>query len=187
MHAAAGAEDQAQRKWHKQLLSVLTWLLPKHSANHYNTHTSNSSTASASLSPPLQSHTAVKPEDMHSPSKSTDVGKQENAHAPEHCTDPLSQAHAAAGFDAAELYAAVKPTGNEAELAEGSTKLRPTLRPYQKRAAAWMVSREQEPQVPQPSAVQVSSKYGRAGVAPTSSQILWLRLAVSMAMSNVWL
>ncbi len=47
------------------------------------------------------------------------------------------------GFDAAELYAAVKPNGNEPELAGDNPRLRPTLRPYQKRAAAWMVAREE--------------------------------------------
>ncbi len=51
------------------------------------------------------------------------------------------------GFDVAELYAAVKPEGNEAELAGDNPKLRPTMRPYQKRAAAWMVSRENASQV----------------------------------------
>ena len=52
-----------------------------------------------------------------------------------------------AGFDVAELYAAVKPEGNEPELAGDNPKLRPTLRPYQKRAAAWMVSQENASQV----------------------------------------
>ena len=46
------------------------------------------------------------------------------------------------GFDAAELYTAVKPLGTEPQLPQDNPKLRPTLRPYQRRAAAWMVARE---------------------------------------------
>ena len=46
------------------------------------------------------------------------------------------------GFDAAELYTAVKPSGSEPQLPQDNPKLRPTLRPYQRRAAAWMVARE---------------------------------------------
>lgn len=50
-------------------------------------------------------------------------------------------------LDVAELYAAVKPHGNEPELMGDNPRLRPTLRPYQKRAAAWMVAREEACQV----------------------------------------
>jgi hypothetical protein len=43
---------------------------------------------------------------------------------------------------AAELYAAVKPTGDEAQWEGECPQLRPELRPYQRRAVAWMLRRE---------------------------------------------
>lgn len=50
-----------------------------------------------------------------------------------------SGAHA---FDAAELYAAAKPHGNEPQLQQQPPQLRPQLRSYQRRAVAWMLHRE---------------------------------------------
>lgn len=157
-HIATGAEDQAQKKWHQQLVSVLAWLLPEHSAEHQITQSSVPSAASANIptDPPPPS-IAVKPE-VHD-ANSTDAhttdtnsadpcGREANsADAIKHPADATGNAQAAVGFDAAEVYAAVKPTGLEPELSTGSTQLKPTLRPYQKRAAAWMVAREQQPQV----------------------------------------
>jgi E3 ubiquitin-protein ligase SHPRH len=52
-------------------------------------------------------------------------------------------AAAAASFDASEIYAAVKPTGQEDELTTELPQLQPTLRGYQRRAAQWMINREQ--------------------------------------------
>jgi len=44
--------------------------------------------------------------------------------------------------EAAEVYAAVRPDGREPAWSANIPELRPTLRPYQNRALAWMVQRE---------------------------------------------
>ena len=46
-------------------------------------------------------------------------------------------------FDAKALYRAVRPSAEEPELQGDTPALRPSLRPYQRRAVAWMVAREQ--------------------------------------------
>jgi hypothetical protein len=45
-------------------------------------------------------------------------------------------------FDAAEVCAAVRPSARAPALEADLPALRPELRPYQRRAAAWMVARE---------------------------------------------
>lgn len=57
--------------------------------------------------------------------------------------DGRTQEDGQPAIHASELYAAVKPTGTEAELQGELPVLRPTLRRYQRRAAGWMVAREQ--------------------------------------------
>lgn len=63
------------------------------------------------------------------------------------CEEDDAREEQGGALDVAELYAAVKPHGNEPELTGDTSRLRPTLRPYQKRAAAWMVAREEASQV----------------------------------------
>lgn len=46
-----------------------------------------------------------------------------------------------------EIYAAVKPSGDEPELAGDPPELKARLHRYQRRSAAWMVQRERLPQV----------------------------------------
>jgi hypothetical protein len=50
--------------------------------------------------------------------------------------------------EATEVYAAIRPDGGEPAWAQEIPELRPTLRPYQSRALAWMVQRERAAQVP---------------------------------------
>lgn len=57
------------------------------------------------------------------------------------------QQHQQGEPDVAEVYAAVRPSGSEPAWTRPIPELRPTLRPYQARALAWMVSRENTAQV----------------------------------------
>ena len=52
--------------------------------------------------------------------------------------------------DAMEIYAAVKPSGDEPELAGDPPELKARLHHYQRRSAAWMLQRENMPQVRSP-------------------------------------
>lgn len=56
----------------------------------------------------------------------------------DHDADPLWQP-----LHAARVYEHVKPTGQEPAVDAQLPELRPQLRPYQRRAASWMVAREQ--------------------------------------------
>ena len=49
--------------------------------------------------------------------------------------------------DAMEIYAAVKPSGEEPELADDPPELKAKLHRYQRRSAAWMIHRETISQV----------------------------------------
>ena len=65
------------------------------------------------------------------------------------CGQVKSEANESEAFEdlhAARVYEHIKPSGQEAALEADMPELRPQLRPYQLRAAAWMVAREQEPE-----------------------------------------
>lgn len=113
---------------------MFVWLLPEYSAESYIDHTCNDAPAQLHATQrPSQQQTSCKPD-----TAATTQTSQPSASASVTAGDMLE----GEGFDAAELYAAVKPSGSEPQLPQDNAKLRPTLRPYQRRAAAWMVGRE---------------------------------------------
>ena len=67
------------------------------------------------------------------------------------CPDATPQAEEKAAErierEATEVYAAIRPDGTEPAWLHAIPELRPTLRPYQSRALAWMVQRERGAQV----------------------------------------
>lgn len=131
----ADPEDQVQRLWHKQLQAVVDWMLPECSADSLTDHSPDNTLPRrpAVDQTPLQQCVTHTPEAVavHSTSDHPTCMSVEE--------DNLLDGES---FDAAELYTAVKPSGNEPQLPQDNPKLRPTLRPYQRRAAAWMVARE---------------------------------------------
>lgn len=163
--AAEGAqhpEEQQQRLWHRHLLALLRWLLPRldpeldgaplqAKEQQQQQQQAGSSQPASPLASPLQS-----------PRKAGAAAT------------PLSPGSAPA-FDASELYAAVKPTGLEPELPAGATHatLLPTLRRYQARAAQWMVSRES------PAAAGIKPEPGSQQAAPPPLHPLWREVPCS--------
>lgn len=122
--AAEDPEEHQQRQWHLGLLTLLRWLRPELDPNR-----------ELELGQPLlRGGSAAAAELLSSPLCSPRAGA---AASPLHsqAQQPGSPAAGAAGggFDAAELYSAVKPSGSEPELPAGATAgfLLPTLRRYQ--------------------------------------------------------
>ena len=88
--------------------------------------------------------------------------------------------------EATEVYAAIRPDGTEAAWPGPIPELRPTLRPYQSRALAWMVQRERAAQVFHPllNLRQITTPpvvlAFCSGFAPTfSAEELWILLSTS--------
>lgn len=134
-------EEQQQRLWHRQLLAVMRWLLPhldpEEELDQQQAQQAQQGSA-ADRSAELLSSPLCSPRKGADPPAATWPGSPRSPLA------GSAAAAAAAAFDAAELYAAVKPSGREPELPAGATSatLLPTLRRYQARAALWMVQRE---------------------------------------------
>ncbi len=140
-------EEQQQRLWHRQLLAVVRWLLP-----HLDPEAELEQQVQRAQQAQQGSAADRAAELLSSPLCSPRKAGGDPAGAALWPASPRSPgggsaaaaAAAASAFDAAELYAAVKPSGREPELPAGATSatLLPTLRRYQARAAQWMVQRE---------------------------------------------
>jgi len=133
--SAGWAEDS--RRGSLPLLQILRCLVPLNS------------TSSASLDPELDFPEGNE-EILHSPlcrpsSKfgAASAGGPSPSRATTGFSGCTAAAAAAVSFDASEIYAAVKPTGQEPGLTTDLPQLLPTLRGYQCRAAQWMINREQ--------------------------------------------
>lgn len=129
-----------QRLWHRNVLQLLLgWLAPHLDPERELEHQAAAAAGGAAAGgAPASAAAAAASELLGSPLCS-----------PRAATQPRSPTFSPGGpggpaaFDAAELYAAVKPTGREPELPAGTTSslLLPTLRRYQvrlaQRGAAW--------------------------------------------------
>ena len=166
-------EEQQQRLWHRQLLAVMRWLLPhldpEEELDQLQAQQAQQTQqgSAADRSAELLSSPLCSPRKGADPSAATWPG------SPRSPLGGIAAAAAAAAFDAAELYAAVKPSGREPELPAGATSatLLPTLRRYQARAAQWMVQRERGGSAASaaPAAVPAAVAASRAAAAAAAA------------------
>jgi hypothetical protein len=129
---AEWAEDERQRPWQAQLLRVLRWALPQAGLDPEVDLQERPELASSPLCSPRRKAAAAVTGGSSPPTSPRGPGSPRSTQA----------AAEQASFDAAELYAAVRPSGDEPELTAALPELQPTLRRYQRRAAQWMVGRE---------------------------------------------
>ncbi|CAH8265480.1 unnamed protein product [Arabidopsis lyrata] len=78
------------------------------------------------------------------------------------------------GFDAAAFYEAIKPSKTNTMLGDDITDLLPELRPYQRRAAYWMVQRERG------DPITVGDKEDNQFISPLSISVGFLDSATKM-------
>ncbi|KAK9844148.1 hypothetical protein WJX81_006007 [Elliptochloris bilobata] len=126
--------DVRQRQWNVHLLALLAWLSPQHTAAAFCPARQSQERRSLDVlrggrGGPLSALQPAPPRSPRSP------------RIPRSPRSPMSPA-GEGGFDAAEIYAAARPSASAPELQGDLPALQPTLRPYQRRAAAWMVARE---------------------------------------------
>lgn len=85
--------------------------------------------------------------DVRSAAEDGSNAEDESTASPQLSMPPQQQQPQQGEPDVANVYAAVRPSGREPAWTRPIAELRPTLRPYQARALAWMVSREHLVQV----------------------------------------
>ncbi|GIL90673.1 hypothetical protein Vretifemale_18375 [Volvox reticuliferus] len=157
-------EDVQQFAWQGQLLDVLGWLLP-----HIRVESTKAKQPAQLFQPPMPGspcEAAPSPARTGPPMLDGNTGGSVGqflirspgsqacsggigsgtAPPPTQTMSPGSTATAGQGFDPGWLYGAVKPSGWEPQWADDPVELRPRLRPYQRRAVAWMLQRERAPE-----------------------------------------
>ncbi|GIL56939.1 hypothetical protein Vafri_12224 [Volvox africanus] len=183
---ASDPEDGHQHAWQAQLLDVLGWLLP-----HILVDGAKVNQPAPLLQPPLPGVPLEAPPTptgagapmlngsaagsmerslVRSPERSafTEGITGGTTPLPTQTMSPGSAAAAGQGFDPGWLYGAVKPAGGAPQWLDDPLELRPRLRPYQRRAVAWMLQRER---APRDEGGRVGTELGGAGDGITAGRL----------------
>ena len=139
--AAGWAEDPQLRAWQRQLLALLQWLQPSLDPEQ---EIEVQGRVQGTAADELLASPLCSPHKGGAGPGSPTLAASATPGSP--CGLAAGAQQVPASFDAAEVYAAVRPSGREPELDEAAvgSALLPQLRHYQRRAALWMIKREQQ-------------------------------------------